>query len=420
MVTREYIYNSYYRWSPPYKENISPNHNNRQLQIDILNSIAINIELVRPICKYFQEDNEYLTAKKIWEFVKKNKKYVMDESDQDILMASSFLRNERDGDCKSYTTFISSILGALNIPNRVSFTCYDNTGIPSHVYSEFYYNDRYIPVDGVYNLFAQEKPFKKKISYTMRVNRIYGVADRNSYRDGYNPYNRVTILGMDENHQDSVNATLKEKWKNMVSKVKTAVNNVVAGGKKVLLAPARAAFLGLVELNVHKLANHLVNVIRKNKIALDTIWTKLGGDPAALKKAAEQGNQRKPIFGLKDQSDSINAITLAAALAAAVPVLVAIMPIIQSFSGGSSTTDMDNLDDDMAQAIEQTGQDPSNFSNNNDNQPNGNSTYTNEKPRLDNGNNNNNNNDGNNKSNNNTTMLVVAATALLLLSRNNN
>jgi len=171
------------------------------------------------------------------------------------------------------------------------------------------------------------------------------------YNGIYSPY----IIG-----ENSINGKVSDALEKLRAKAKEVVNKVVNTGKTVLLSPARIAFLGLVTLNFHKLATHLGAAFKnqQNRNKIYDVWTKLGGNNAQLTTVVNSNMNKKGIFGIHDTPDTetINEVTVAAALAAAVPILLALMPLIKQFAPGAET-DMTSLDDQANDALEQVGLD---------------------------------------------------------------
>lgn len=313
--------------------------NNSFLQSKIINAVGPGISQVQKIAPEFVGSNDLETARNVWQFCQDQITYLRDYSAQKIKLPSAFLRDQT-GDCKSYAVFIASILSALNIPNYIVFTAYNGNTTPSHVYNAIRIGHQYYPIDGTIRKFGYEKtPSYKKI-IPMRINTIAGPEDIQS------PY----ILGYSNNN--SINGKAAEKWQKIKDDIKKAVTKVVQTGKTVGLAPARIAFLGLVKINVHRLATHLQTIISKGGPGAQELknrWQKLGGDFSQFQKVINEGAKNKPIFGPDDapETESINGPTIAAALAAAVPVLLAILPLIKSFAGGTAAKDADNIDKDL-------------------------------------------------------------------------
>jgi hypothetical protein len=93
------------------------------------------------------------------------------------------------------------------------------------------------------------------------------------------------------------------------------------GIKKIALAPVRGAFLGLVKLNVFKLADKLAVLYKKDFKGLMNLWTKYGGDFISLKKA---------INTKKTRISGIGSVTATASLiSAATPLLIEIIKLFK-------------------------------------------------------------------------------------------
>jgi hypothetical protein len=113
--------------------------------------------------------------------------------------------------------------------------------------------------------------------------------------------------------------------------LKGLIKGAVQGGKKIGFAPARAAFLGLLELNVKGLATKLSEAAKQDNNKLVEIWTKVGGDPNQLKKHVEKGSKRKSIGDI-EEIEGVGAVTVAtatAAVAAASPIIILFLDMLK-------------------------------------------------------------------------------------------
>lgn len=86
---------------------------------------------------------------------------------------------------------------------------------------------------------------------------------------------------------------------------------------KIALAPCRAAFLAIVSLNVFGIATKL-NTISKDKVS--KFWQKFKGKDKNIFEAINKGKARK-----ESKANGIGAVTAAAAIATATPILVALV-----------------------------------------------------------------------------------------------
>jgi hypothetical protein len=113
--------------------------------------------------------------------------------------------------------------------------------------------------------------------------------------------------------------------------------------KKIALSPARNAFLGLVKLNAKGLAKKLAKAIAKDENKVKDFWVKkLGGNFNKLKTAIAVGSKRK---ALGNQFEPLSGPEVIAFLAAAAPIIAAIVPLLKSIIGkeGGSTEDGSDL-----------------------------------------------------------------------------
>lgn len=146
---------------------IKPNQNivvnKRGQNSDIIKAIhdylPYGVEQMKSKYTLFVGKNEKETCRNIWNFLKKNIKYMEDSSRfQDIKLPSRLLKM-KIGDCKSFSMFTASVLTNANIPYKFVYTSYTNDKTPSHVYIQ---TNTGIIVDAVYNKFNAEKPFTYK------------------------------------------------------------------------------------------------------------------------------------------------------------------------------------------------------------------------------------------------------------------
>ena len=118
-------------------------------------------------------------------------------------------------------------------------------------------------------------------------------------------------------------AQKKEKRKKTFQKIKKVA--------KIGLAPARASFLLIVNLNALKLATKLAKLYKADNQKLINFWTKLGGKTEALKQAIEKGS-KQVLSGSGDLG-----IALEVALATATPLIIAVVKILKDMKITSPT-----------------------------------------------------------------------------------
>lgn len=112
--------------------------------------------------------------------------------------------------------------------------------------------------------------------------------------------------------------------------------------KKIGLAVPRNAFLLLVKLNAFHMAERVYKAIKKNPKGLEKKWKGLGGNYKALvnatmKRIKKRIKKGKQVAGL-DPAE-VGVIPLAAALAAAAPIIKALAQFIGKGAGGNAGGD---------------------------------------------------------------------------------
>jgi hypothetical protein len=122
---------------------------------------------------------------------------------------------------------------------------------------------------------------------------------------------------------------------------------------KVALAPARASFLTVTELNLLNTGKKLARVwnAKGGKDRLIKWWTGIGGDPNKLKKAISKGS-KQTISGTQMGVIGTVAISTATAL------LIAVAPIIKEFKAGGDDKEKSDFDSGVAQGIKDLDSNP--------------------------------------------------------------
>jgi len=115
----------------------------------------------------------------------------------------------------------------------------------------------------------------------------------------------------------------KKKVKKTKAEKKEKRKKVFKKVAKVGLAPARASFLLIVNLNALKLASKLAKLYKIDNQKLINFWTKLGGKTEALKKAIEKGSK----VALSGSGDL--GVALEVAIATATPLIIAVVKILK-------------------------------------------------------------------------------------------
>lgn len=294
---------------------------------DIIKTINKNVPTAviqcKTIAKKFEGNTELETCRNIWEFLKTKIQYKKDPAAaQMVRLPRRFLRDGK-GDCKSFALFTAGVLGALGIPFKIRYAGY-NSGIkiPSHVYV---ITDNGIIIDAVWHRFNDEK--EPKFLKDMKV---------------------YTLAGLDNVRYSPVNGLFKKKSKEEKKERKEKRKGKV---NKIVLAPSRAAFLGLVLINFHGLASKLASGLQKNSDRIQKLWKKLGGDFGQLKSTIDKGAQKKRIFGIGSP-----AAAAAAAITTAAPIIVIVVKELKQLGLGGK--EVDDLNDQATDELKDQGTDP--------------------------------------------------------------
>ena len=269
-----------------------------------------NSAFAKKIAYKFKGSTVKQTCRNIFNWLKDNIEYRVEPAHLQTTKSLQRLVSDGYGDCKHYSGFFAAILSALNIKHNYRFTSYNNSTTPTHVYVVAY-DERNQPIycDAVLEVFNTEKNYTHKIDKNMlahlgSIDSIDSIGRRKSEPRKSSP------------NKDAKKAKRKERR----DKAKEKLKKLPAGAKRVSLAPARAAFLSLVLLNVRGFANKLS---MSNPSKLRQKWEKLGGDYGKLTDAINKGKGKKALLSGMDDEDNIGSV-VGTALASATPVIVAL------------------------------------------------------------------------------------------------
>jgi hypothetical protein len=342
------------------------------------------VKQVKKFAPAFKTGNTYTTALNVWNFLKQKITYKKDSSQLQLVKMPNVLVHSSTGDCKSYSLFAASIMAALGYKVKFRYAGYDNSNIPTHVYTIVMDDAEEIIIDGVYSSFNDEKPPTHFKDYTMNVytlsgisapttelyadklkqlysklpdntvarsliakeiNRVTGEQLHTVYADNAtierykkslerivkttkHPNSLITRLAKDElnqiNNGSNVVITGVGSLKSFFQKVGSGVKKGFQAVKTVALSPARSAFLGLVAINVHGMATRMS---KADQSRLKETWEKLGGNWGTLSDVISKAKDKKAILGF---DDSIGVLPAASALALAAPIIAALADFLKA------------------------------------------------------------------------------------------
>lgn len=272
------------------------------------------------ISKDFFSGDGVQTAKKLFEFLKKNVKYKIESDKNQRIMSPSAILSLGKNDCKNYALFIMGVLDSLKrkslINNKIyyrfaSYKLLDE--IPHHVFAVIQDQDgnEYF-VDPVLSKFNERKTYYHKIDKEPNMP-LYSVSGIGNQVGLFKKKKPVAVPTQTAPAAAPAPAPVPKEKKKIVL--------------KIALAPARGSFLLLVGLNFMGLATKLKNAFDNRADETQNWWKNLGGNPNELLRKTEQGAKKKRILGSDVEFASegqvgVVATGTAAAAATAAPILI--------------------------------------------------------------------------------------------------
>lgn len=292
------------------------NQSTKNIINELIKAHYLYAEDYKKIAKNFEGANDLQTAKNIFKFLKNNVRYVVDSEENQKIKSPAAIISTGACDCKCYSLFIGGILGAMKIPFVYRFASYNKNKNLGHVYIVMYYYAKEIYIDPVLPKFNEQKKYTHKLD--KMITSISGIGKSSK---------RV-----------AKKAAKKAAVESGAKKAKLPFKKVLV---KVAAVPARNAFLLLVKLNFQGLAVKLSNSLINNSAKVEKIWKDVGGKFESLKKAIEAGSRKAPVENLAaDETfideEAIGAVTAAAAIAAASPIILKVTSFLKS--AGIDTT----------------------------------------------------------------------------------
>ena len=301
---------------------------------DIINAISIqhqkNLPEAKKIAKYFKGENERDTAKNIFKFLKTEIRYVVEPSEKQTTKTISRFLSDGSGDCKHFSLFTNTIMQSCGYKSLYRFAGYKGKSI-QHVYAYLPQTDTIC--DAVLPSFDTEKTPKYKKDINMALYQLSGTDES------------ITGLNFSKVAKNikAAQAKTSNVVKNAAASIPKAAKDIKQGMVTASLAPPRAAFLALMQLNFTGMANDFKKIIDSKGDDGIRWWVDLGGDRTAFTKAVESGNKRKAILsGVDEERAAYNEIykgysgdgvqvgvVVATTAATATPILVKAAAVIK-------------------------------------------------------------------------------------------
>jgi len=276
------------------------------------------------ISKDFYSGNGVQTAKKLFEFLKKNVRYKIESDKNQRIMSPSAILSLGKNDCKNYALFIMGVLDSLKrkglINNKIyyrfaSYKLLDE--IPHHVFAVIQDQDgnEYF-IDPVLAKFDERKTYYHKIDKEPNMP-LYSVS-------GINNNNQVGLFKKKKPVPVSTQQITAAPVAAAPAPAPKEKKKIVL---KIALAPARGSFLLLVGLNFMGLATKLQNAFNTRADETQNWWKNLGGNPNELLRKTQQGAKKKRLLGSDVEFASegqigVVAAGTAAAAATSAPILI--------------------------------------------------------------------------------------------------
>lgn len=324
--------------NPEYRSSLVTDWQNTS---DIINALKKQHLENRPyaakIAPYFCAENERETARNIFNFLKREIRYQVEPAERQTVKSLPRLLADGYGDCKHYTNFANSILEACGYKPVYRFAGYSNKGL-THTYT-------YLPasntvLDAVLPSFDTEKT--PKIKTDMSLYKMSGVTS--DFANAPADINGINFNKLAKNVKSAA-AKASNTVKKAAAQIPAAAKKVVQKTATLGLAPARAAFTGLVALNVRGLATDLKKVYDKKGRDGFSWWADMGGNRDDLLKVVLNNASKKRLLGIQEESEAWDAVyggysgdgvyvgepvTIAASLAAATPILIKVADVLKA------------------------------------------------------------------------------------------
>jgi hypothetical protein len=259
------------------------------------------------IAQSFAGRNVKSTARNIYDFLKKNVNYVVEDDNQQMIKSPSaiiYTGKTTGSDCKNYSLFTAGILDALNragFPINwtfrfASYRMFDK--MPHHVFVVINPDtNNEIWVDPVLNGFDYKKQYYYKLDKkpkNMSLIALSGIGAPKKKAPKKVAPKKVAQKKVKAVKKSVKTAKRKEAVKKIATKLKTSGKGIL----KIAATPVRNAFLLLVKTNYKGLATALNQMYKTKPDALKTFWESQKGIWSSLVKNIETGLTTAQLSGI--------------------------------------------------------------------------------------------------------------------------
>ncbi len=247
------------------------------------------------ISEEFWTGDPHTTTKNLFKFLKHYVRYHVEPEHDQTIKSPGRIIQEGYGDCKHYASFINGVVDSLERKGYPISSCYRFVSdVPGkdvhHVFAVVNTKGRDYWVDPVLSSFDERPNFHniRDIHLSKGIGRLSYLSGTDAEMGKLNF--KKALQNIKKGAQHTTQA-VKKGVQHVTHDVKKGVVNtakkVKSGAVKVAMAPARNAFLALLDINAFNLAKRVTN--SSNKQGLLNEWKKLGGDPNKLQQAARNG-----------------------------------------------------------------------------------------------------------------------------------
>jgi hypothetical protein len=338
------------------------------------NKFAPDYDRIAPL---FWKGSAKRTAEELFNFVKTHIPYKAESQEHQTVKSPAaivyYSINGKKHDCKHYASFIVGVAKALHrlghpINAHYVFASDYDVDYPTHVFAEIWDTNTGTAwwCDPVLDTFNEDHHYYYILKNKKMLSEISGARVGLSFNIN-KPFGdvgefvkkTVTVNAQNANKALKTNVENAKKGANIViHDVKQGAQNTIDKGERVLavptLAASRNAFLLLVQLNVSDVAGKFMSLAQseEGKAKIANLWYKLGGNWSSLKHAINSGWKRSgrslpPSYHYIGEPASGS---VAAALAAAVPVITAFAALFKelniTFNKGSIPVGANQLVED--------------------------------------------------------------------------
>lgn len=299
-----------------------------------------------PIATFFSTGSAKGDAKKIYDFIKDNIDYEAEPTKYQTTRSFSRIIHDGWGDCKHNALLAASIGWNLGYNVIFRFVSYHSGSSYGHVYvllQDPKTKKSYI-IDPLQS-FDYEKNYNKKIDYFAE----------NKIKNPKKMLSRLTGLGDDQqapqqmlfhfagvgdiamySESDIRGIGRKHRLRDAFKKLKEGIKERGGVFKALTLQPIRASASMLLLVNYRGFASRLKHLNERNPDAVKAFAKKFGYKYSTVVNQANKGAKQAPLFGGKTSGISdgeylqgIGVAPVAAAIAAAAPVIIALAKTFQ-------------------------------------------------------------------------------------------